>query len=345
MKNLKRITGLAIGFALLAPGASAYAADDCVSVKYQAHLEPALSGPIEGTLCSPPGATTVQLLVHGSGYNRYYWDLPHQPDTYSYQRAAYRRGYATLNIDRLGSGESWRPLSTFVTTNANAAILHELVQALRDGRFRGPYSKVVLVGHSYGTLLSWVEAGNYNDVDAVVATGFAHKLNPVANATLFSSLYPATLDPKFASSGFDPGYLTSRPGTRSVFYNAPNADPAVHALDEQLKDTLSATETQTAFPEFVSPSSLNIDVPVYAVIGKNDSLFCDVTALDCSSNATVAAGECPFYGAQAAVEAFAVPDTGHNVTLHLNAQQVQGAILDFVDRAVGPAPPQPSCGS
>ena len=33
---------------------------------------PGGSGPIAGTLCRPPGATTVQHLVHGYTYGRYY---------------------------------------------------------------------------------------------------------------------------------------------------------------------------------------------------------------------------------------------------------------------------------
>jgi hypothetical protein len=31
---------------------------------------------IAGTLCVPPGATSVQLLVPGWTYGRYYWDFP-----------------------------------------------------------------------------------------------------------------------------------------------------------------------------------------------------------------------------------------------------------------------------
>lgn len=57
------------------------------------------SGPIAGTLSRPPGATTVQLLVHGWTYNQFYFDIPYQPEIYSYARAANRAGYATLAID------------------------------------------------------------------------------------------------------------------------------------------------------------------------------------------------------------------------------------------------------
>src|SRR5689334_22866807 len=49
-----------------------------------------------GTLCSqgPAAGKTVQLLLHGSTYARYYWDFPYEPQHYSYVRAATKDGYA-----------------------------------------------------------------------------------------------------------------------------------------------------------------------------------------------------------------------------------------------------------
>jgi hypothetical protein len=45
-----------------------------------------------------------------------------------------------------------------------------------------------------------------------VLTGLLHEPQPVG-AQLFASFYPAMLDPVFATSGLDPGYLTTQPGT------------------------------------------------------------------------------------------------------------------------------------
>src|SRR4051812_3632093 len=71
------------------------------------------TGAVAGTLCAPPEATSLQVLVHGLTYNRGYFDIPIEPDTYSYARAANRAGYATLAIDRLADGQSLHPLSLF----------------------------------------------------------------------------------------------------------------------------------------------------------------------------------------------------------------------------------------
>ena len=47
------------------------------------------------------------------------------------------------------------------------------------------------------------------------------RLSPLDAPKATANLYPAVDDPKFAGSGRDPGYLTSKPGTReSLFYAA-----------------------------------------------------------------------------------------------------------------------------
>ncbi len=313
----------------------------CTRVAVPITLPGGLTGPIAGTLCAPAGATTVQVLVHGFTYGEDYWDFPYQPETYSYARAANEAGYATLAIDRLGIGESYHPLSAFVTLQNNADAVHQVVQALRRGDLGPSYAKVVLVGHSYGSMTSTQEAGIYRDVDAVVATGFAHRFN-VVNITIqiVLPLRPAILDPKFAGSGLDPGYLTSPPGGRAVFYHSPNADPAVIALDEELKQTGALGELLTFPPDLITKllllaPSRRINVPVLVVNGTEEPFFCGLLAADCSSSAALLAGERPYLPLAPAVEATAVPGTGHNVTLERNAPDVHATIIDFVDRHVG----------
>jgi hypothetical protein len=51
------------------------------------------------------------------------------------------------------------------------------------------------------------------------------------------ALQPQRVRIRFAASGLDIGYLTTRPSTRTVFHNTQNTDPAVIALDEQLKQS------------------------------------------------------------------------------------------------------------
>lgn len=83
----------------------------------------------------------------------------------------------------------------------------------RDGRGRA-FSRVYWVGHSLGTLYAWVEAAMVQDVDAFVLTGLLHTVKPSWLQEGTSSIYPAVQDLKFAASGLDDGYLTTRPWTR-----------------------------------------------------------------------------------------------------------------------------------
>ena len=184
----------ALVLALCAP-ASAGAA--CNDTTFSVRTGP-LSGPskVAGTLCRrPTRATTSTLLItaHGATYNRLYWDWPQDPGTYSFVRNM--AGDASiLNVDLLGSGKSSRPLSVLVSQQAQAAVLHQLVQTMRARGFR----RVILVGHSSGSGAVTLEAATYHDVDGVVVTGFTHRL-ALKGLAVPLSMYPATLDPAFAA--------------------------------------------------------------------------------------------------------------------------------------------------
>jgi pimeloyl-ACP methyl ester carboxylesterase len=294
--------------------------------------------PIVGRLCVPDGAKVVQLLVHGITWDQYYWDFPYQPEKYSYARAANAAGYATLNISRLGHGGSAHPPSGDITLQSNANSVHQVVQALRRGDLGAQFTKVVLVGHSIGTLISWLEAGTYQDVDGVVATAATHQANLAGLAVDTLRYYPAPLDPKFVGSGLDVGYLTTLPGTRSSYYDTSNTDPEVIALDEQLKETGTEAERITALPDILFSESKNINVPVLDVVGDQEPEFCNgLLSANCSSNATLAAGERPFYGPNATVDGLVVPNANHNIALHLNAPQTNNSIMSWLNQHIGTA--------
>ena len=88
-----------------------------------------------GELCSRGSIhhKTIQITLHGATYGHLYWDWPFQPETYSYVRRATAAGYAVLNLDRIGIGQSDRPPAADVTIAANAWVVHQIVQALRGG--------------------------------------------------------------------------------------------------------------------------------------------------------------------------------------------------------------------
>lgn len=148
---------------------------------------------VVGQLCAKPSLRrrVIHVLVSGATYGHVYWDFPLRPGQYSYVKALTDAGYATLNLDRIGIGQSDHPPAAQVTIESNAFVRHQIVQTLREGSLtRFSFSKVILVAHSLGSGIALVEASTYADVDGVVATGFLHTFGPAFGAVP-AVLYPA----------------------------------------------------------------------------------------------------------------------------------------------------------
>jgi pimeloyl-ACP methyl ester carboxylesterase len=279
--------------------------------------------------------STVQVLIPGATYNHLYWNFPYGNGYYSYVGAATAVGYATFDVDPIGQGNSSHPASAEVTLDAEAVALHDAVTALRSGAVGGhAFSRVMLVGHSFGSIEAWLEAAEYHDVDAVLVTGALHALNPDISA-LEADLYPAVLDPKFAGSGLDDGYLTTEPGTRaSLFYSPPTTDPDVVAADEANKDTvavplLAGGTSLLALPPAEQPTD-DISVPVLVVVGQDDNLFCTgVTAYNCASAASVQRFESQYYPAAAHLKVVVIPGTGHSLALATTAPATDAVMIGW----------------
>ena len=137
---------------------------------------------ISATFCQPDQDTakdpTVQVLTHGIGFDKSYWDLPYNAYNYSYVDSAVdKSGFCTLAIDRLGIGHSSHgdpkdEIQAPLEVEAIAAI----TRMLRNGTLptvMHAFSTVVHVGHSYGSGLSYSLGNMYPDIsDSLVLTGF-----------------------------------------------------------------------------------------------------------------------------------------------------------------------------
>ena len=295
-----------------------------------------ISGELFATEDELVAGTTVQLLVAGATYTHDYWDFGTVDGRrYSYARDVAARGFPTFAFDEIGSGNSSHPPSNQVTLQSAAFVAHQLVQGLRNGSITGiQFGKVLAVGHSLSALVVWEEAINFGDVDGVIVSGAAHSLSTLFGKLLGAALYPAVQDPKFASSGLDAGYLTTRPGTRAgLYYSLPDADPAVIASDEERKDVVSASELDIndILALVTTNATQAIQVPVLTILGEDDVPTCGPNTqggnFDCSTGAAVALQEVPFYSPQARIHACVVPFSGHVVSLAINRRlQVADAV-------------------
>jgi pimeloyl-ACP methyl ester carboxylesterase len=287
---------------------------------------------------------TIQVLIHGATYDHNYWNFPYHPSTYSYVDYMTRAGYAVLSMDRIGYGESTHPPSgASVTLHTGAFTIHQVVQTLRSdqlfvpgfGKVKG--ERIELVGFSLGSFISILESSNYHDVDGVVLSSYSHTVGAGGIAS-FGLVIPAPLDPKFAN--FPPDYLSEAPGARQfLFFHLPNVEQPVLDLDEALRQTWTVGELNDIIPSLSEPPSMH--VPVLVVDGDWDTISCNTP---CTATNWLA-NEASFYPADTCAEVKIVPDAGHSLALHKNAQTFFGATREWSDRRVGARtklpPPQP----
>ncbi|WP_437964192.1 alpha/beta hydrolase [Sorangium sp. So ce260] len=280
-----------------------------------------------GELCAREQLTSdtpIQILLHGGTYDHVYWDWPYQPETYSYVEHATRRGFATLNVDRLGYGKSDRPDPYALGFPAAGHVTRQLVQYLRRGALRVRFETVVLNGHSMGGITAEHAASEGAGVDAVIISGIAPDrpepepeaetetegpMDPDAGEDPFYPFYPAEQDPKFAGEAWPSGYLTTRPDTRAaIFLHEGTYEPAIVALEESLKDTLTVAELSAvrSGPDSSAPAP-DVEAPVLHVLGRHDAIACGAAGGDCAA------------GPAAEDADYIVPDSGHSINVSKGA--------------------------
>ncbi|MEU8411638.1 alpha/beta fold hydrolase [Amycolatopsis japonica] len=292
-----------------------------------------------GRLCVPPGGSrTLQVLVPGGTCKSDYYDPPDLSETRSFRKAVNKAGYATLSVDRVGSGRSSKPPAALLSASAQANAVHHAIQAMRTGTVGPGFDKIVLVGHSLGSATALIEAATFRDVDGVVITGFTHRIAPLTVTPTLVALGPAMLDEKMSKIvGLDPAYLTTVAGMRySAFHNPGPFDQQVVDSDEASKDLIAAGEIVDAvLIGLVLPYSRRINVPVLVAMGEKDGVFCGPLASDCSSAEGLRQGEAGYYSSEARLRTFVVPGYGHSINYAPNAPLLHDAVTGWMNEMVG----------
>jgi pimeloyl-ACP methyl ester carboxylesterase len=321
---------------LTVPHAQADAAG-CQDMRFPVSVT-GLAYTMSGTLCTPAdGARTVQILIPGGFYNRSYWDIAVDPEVRSFRRAMNKAGYATLVVDRLGTGQSSTPPSVLLTAITQAGAVHQVVQALRRGDLGPRFDKVILGGHSLGSAIAVIEAATYRDVDGVLVTGMAHRLNLLGIVPIFATFVPAALDTRFSDKSLDLGYLTTRPGTRFSSLHMPGPyNNAVAAYEESTKDVAAPTElVDAALLGTITPFTRLVDVPVLSVMAGSDPTFCGLLATDCSSSEALRRSEQLFYSPAAQLRTLVVKGYGHSFNYAPNAREYHAAVAQWANQLIG----------
>ncbi|MCO5590044.1 hypothetical protein L7F22_044013 [Adiantum nelumboides] len=141
---------------------------------------------ISGVYCEPKKgrkSETLQVLVHGIGFDGNYWNFHNEAlgvkeQDYSYAYAAAEKGFSTFRYDRLGTGASERPEDGYNVAQAptEVGILISIADMVKNSNKVGnrKWSKTVLIGHSYGSVQSQALSKLRPDLaDGLILTGFS----------------------------------------------------------------------------------------------------------------------------------------------------------------------------
>lgn len=245
----------------------------------------------------------LQVLVHGGTYNHKYWDVPAiNGHSYSYARFMAEEGYALLAIDQLGTGESSKPSGDFVTLNETASSLHQVLVQMRspNNQLGYAFEKIVLVGHSFGSINSILVQATHHDADALVVTALGHVPHPL----------PITPELINQLAQF-PYFSLPAPVRSALFYFPDAADPDVIDYDNaNLADLLTRGQLFTTFAAIFNPAADKVGLvtgPVLVQLGENDALW----------PSQFAGGEAAFWTSASSITVESLPVTGHSFNTHL----------------------------
>jgi pimeloyl-ACP methyl ester carboxylesterase len=257
-----------------------------------------------------PNSRTLQVAVHGGTHYHLYWDIPpFNGISYSYARYMAQRGYTVLAIDQLGTGASSQPDGDFVTIDETASALHQVLVSLRsrDNPIGYAYRRIVLVGHSNGSLTSIYATGTYHDADALVTTAWEHPPHPLPfnPEDILALVTEPYIPPKTFTKEF----------RAATFYHVPSTDPAV--LDFEYNH-LAAIQARAQFFDLFRigldtslSRSTEVTVPVLVQVGDFDAL----------QPSQYAAPEPTYYPNAQSVTLQYLTEIGHNVNGHRNHLQ------------------------
>ena len=303
-----------------------------IDFEVENQLEPGSSYTLRGFLYEPKGRegcrTSILQANHALTTGAWYWDIPFEQQKYSIARKVARSGIPFLALNKLGYGQpnhpfraSDRPNGQTVTVEALAFASHQVTQQLRE---KG-YGKVGLIGHSAGSEESELATGLYQDVDALILSGFTHQATNRFAQQITTKEIPRTV-------GDDYPFFFGDHKTRDSFLVTKNADPKLIKALHPLVNETPAGEINSIGPQ---PSRLvagMIDVPILTLIAEEDEIFSkDGAAMD--EAGFVSSDDVTFNS---------YPGIGHGVEFHRNGPQITKDVTDWL----GARPDaMPKCGS
>ncbi|KAL8760291.1 MAG: hypothetical protein Q9184_003386 [Pyrenodesmia sp. 2 TL-2023] len=297
---------------------------------------------INGNLCLPADPAkrsqvrTVQILTHGVGLEKSYWDIA---PGYSHVDAAATAGYATFAYDRLGVGQSDHPDPIQqVQTFLEVEILHGLATLFRAKKIDGHgLTNIIGVGHSFGSILQVGANSKYpKDFDGVVLTAFTNTLSNLPYTVLANNPAIAALNQPSRFGQLPYGYLVHNDAIaiQEVYFRYPYFDSTIFQNQVDRKDTYTLGEVFTN-GGVLTPAT-EYTGPLDVVTGVYDYSFCLGNCLYPDNQLVKVKPSLYPAVNNTKAEVYLVPDNGHYLNAHTSAGK-----LDGYDISSSQVPPQP----
>lgn len=281
---------------------------------------------------------TVQILTHGIGFDRSYWNLPFNSGNYSYSAvAADKYGYATLSFDRLGIGMSSHgdPVQE-IQAALEIDALRAITEAVRCGSIDGvpEFEKIVHAGHSFGSIQTYALTAMYPNIsDGIALTGFSQ------NATFlpffqYGGNFIDVKENEALAPLYDHGYLAagSPSGVHTNFLSPNSFDPEILTFAANNGQPVSIGELLTLG---ASATPNTYAGPVFVITGERDVPFCGGSCYNgAPANSSIPAeSQKTFMNTE--IMTHVVAGAGHGLNLEYSHPETYKAINDFFTEKVG----------
>lgn len=293
---------------------------------------------ISAEYCAPANMAppTLQILSHGLGFDRSYWDYrpPGSPNSteYSYVNAAMAAGYSTFAYNRLGIAPSTIADPVYeIQTLVELAVLTNLTAMLRAGAIpQVPKPANVLhVGHSYGSELTFALASTAPSLsDGIIFTGFSnlYSYQPASTAANAFHLANTNQPQRFPPSIYSNGFLVW-PDVyffQYTFLEYPYFSTAVAEDVENTKFPFTVGESISG--GFFSQVAPYFTGPVLYMQPSNDFIFCggNCTGLLNATSPAVTA-----FNGSSDVTVYIHPNSGHALNVQYNATAAYDLIFEW----------------
>ncbi|KAK5096024.1 hypothetical protein LTR70_009224 [Exophiala xenobiotica] len=296
---------------------------------------------ISATYCEPdagPGQV-LQILTHGIGFDRSYWDFSYNNYNYSYVREAVdQHGYSTFAWDRLGIGMSTRfqdPINEGQLWIETAAV-QSLTESFRNQQISGvsaQFQNIVHVGHSFGSSITYaLTAANPGVSDGIVLTGFSQNASFASQFILGSNFIIANT--VSALSSYPTGYLApnSPVGAHIDFFAPGDFDPDVLQVAYMNGQPVTPGEILTLVGASGAPNSYG--GPVLIVTGEHDTPYCggDCFATGDPQLASIPAASEMFFPNAQNFYAAIIPGAGHGLNLQYSHTMSYSTIFNYLSQ-------------